>query len=62
LGASSAPTPGDDDDEQDDMLRPLPDRLVTELTTYQTLALRNAVALCPQVAFAAVLHALTLET
>lgn len=52
----------DDEDEQDDLLRPLPDRLVTELTTYRTLALRNAVALVPQVAFAAVLHALTLET
>lgn len=53
---------GDDEDEQDDMLRPLPDRLVTELTTYRTLALRNAVAGDPQIAFAAVLHALTLET
>lgn len=52
----------EDEDEQDDMLRPLPDRLVTELTTYRTLALRNAVACHPQVAFAAVLHALTLET
>jgi ParB family chromosome partitioning protein len=52
----------DDEDEQDDMLRPLPDRLVTELTTYRTLALRNAVANRPQIAFAAVLHALTLET
>lgn len=60
-GAVSTET-GDDEDDQDDMLRPLPDRLVTELTTYRTLALRNAVAHSPQVAFAAVLHALTLET
>jgi ParB family chromosome partitioning protein len=52
----------DDEDDQDDLLRPLPDRLVTELTTYRTLALRDAVADRPQVAFAAVLHALTLET
>ncbi|MEA3390907.1 MAG: ParB/RepB/Spo0J family partition protein [Pseudomonadota bacterium] len=53
---------GDDEDEQDDMLRPLPDRLVTELTTHRTLALRNAVALSPQVAFAAVLHAIVLDS
>jgi ParB family chromosome partitioning protein len=52
----------DDEEEQDDMLRPLPDRLVTELTTHRTLALRNAVASNPQVAFAAVLHAITLDT
>jgi len=51
-----------DEDEQDDLLRPLPDRLVTELTTHRTLALRNAVATHPQVAFAAVLHALALDT
>ena len=62
VGGVASTDTGDDEDEQDDMLRPLPDRLVTELTTYRTLALRNAVALSPQVAFAAVLHALTLET
>jgi ParB family chromosome partitioning protein len=52
----------EDEDEQDDLLRPLPDRLVTELTTYRTLALRNAVALSPQIAFTAVLHALVLNS
>jgi len=52
----------EDEDEQDDMLRPLPDRLVTELTTHRTLALRDAVATSPQIAFAAVLHALVLDT
>jgi len=52
----------EDDDEQDDMLRPLPDRLVTELTTHRTLALRDAVATSPHLAFAAVLHALVLDT
>lgn len=52
----------EDEDDQDDMLRPLPDRLVTELTTHRTLALREAVATSPQVAFAAVLHAFVLDT
>lgn len=50
------------DEEEDGLLRPLPDRLVTELTSWRTLALRNAVALSPQVAFAAVLHAVVLDT
>jgi len=60
-GAPGTGEPGEED-EQDDLLRPLPDRLVTELTTHRTLALRNAVASHPQVAFAAVLHALALDT
>ncbi|WP_315760829.1 ParB/RepB/Spo0J family partition protein [Sphingomonas sp. Y38-1Y] len=51
----------DEDEDPDDLLKPLPDRLVTELTTWRTLALRNAVALSPEVAFAAVLHALVLD-
>ena len=63
VSAGGAPgVDGGDEDEADDLLRPLPDRLVTELTTYRTLALRNAVASHPQVAFAAVLHALALDT
>ena len=61
-GAPGTAAEPEDEDEQDDMLRPLPDRLVTELTTYRTLALRDAVATSPQIAFAAVLHALVLET
>jgi ParB family chromosome partitioning protein len=61
-GLPGTATERDDEDEQDDMLRPLPDRLVTELTTHRTLALRDAVATSPQIAFAAVLHALVLET
>ncbi|UAK25312.1 ParB/RepB/Spo0J family partition protein [Sphingomonas nostoxanthinifaciens] len=62
VGGAPGADNGGDEDEQDDLLRPLPDRLVTELTTHRTLALRNAVACHPQVAFAAVLHALTLDT
>jgi ParB family chromosome partitioning protein len=46
--------------EEDETIRPLSDRLVTELTAHRTLALRDAVANDPQVAFLAVLHALCL--
>jgi ParB family chromosome partitioning protein len=47
--------------EEDDTIRPLSDRLVTELTAHRTLALRDAVANDPHVAFRAVLHALCLH-
>jgi ParB family chromosome partitioning protein len=42
-------------------LKPLSDRLVAELTAHRTLALRDALARCPQVAFLAALHALALR-
>jgi ParB family chromosome partitioning protein len=61
IGTAAAP-PTDEEYEQEDLLKPLPDRLVTELTTHRTLALRDAVAAHPTVAFAAVLHAFALET
>jgi len=48
-------------DEEDDAIRPLPDRLVSELTAVRTVALRNALAGNPQAAFIAVLHALCLS-
>src|SRR6201999_3285928 len=47
--------------EEDETIRPLSDRLVTELTAHRTLALRDAVANDPHVAFQAVLHALCLQ-
>lgn len=52
----------EEEDEQEDLLKPLPDRLMTELTTHRTLALRDAIAAHPTVAFATVLHAFALET
>ncbi|MBF9151681.1 ParB/RepB/Spo0J family partition protein [Novosphingobium jiangmenense] len=48
-------------DEEDDTIRPLPDRLVSELTAVRTVALRNALAQDSQAAFIAVLHALALS-
>ena len=47
--------------EEDDAIRPLSDRLVTELTAHRTLALRDALANEQRVAFQAVLHALCLN-
>lgn len=49
------------DPEEDEGLKPIPDRLMTELTSHRTLALRHAVGERPDVAFLAALHALTLR-
>ncbi len=47
--------------DEDDGVRPLSDRLMTELTAHRTLALREAVANDPDVAFLAALHVLCLK-
>ena len=61
----AARQPGDASDqaeeEEDDGLKPIPDRLMTELTAYRTLALRDALGENPDVAFLAALHALCLK-
>ena len=49
------------EDEDDEDLKPLPDRLVTELTAERTLALRDKLANTPAVAFQAVLHKFCLD-
>ena len=54
---------GDDEEEAEaeaDALRQLPDRLVSDLTAWRTLALQDAFAENPDIAYAAVLHALVL--
>jgi len=48
-------------DEEDEGLRPLPDKLLVELTAYRTLALREAVGKDPTIAFLAALHAICLR-
>jgi ParB family chromosome partitioning protein len=50
-----------DEPEEDEGIKPIPDRLMTELTAYRTLALRDALAQDPDVAFLAALHALCLK-
>jgi ParB family chromosome partitioning protein len=51
----------DAEDEEDDGIKPLPDRLVMELTAHRTLALRDAVASNPHVAMTALLHKLCVD-
>jgi ParB family chromosome partitioning protein len=59
IGGASGAEP--ETTEEEDTIRPLSDRLVTELTAHRTLALRDSVANEPQLAFLAVLHALCLS-
>ncbi|WP_298193068.1 ParB/RepB/Spo0J family partition protein [Novosphingobium sp.] len=61
MGAASSTASGDDDDEDGEVVKPLPDRLVAELTAWRTLALQDAFAQSPSMAFAAVLHAFVLD-
>jgi ParB family chromosome partitioning protein len=46
------------EEEEEDGIKPLPERLVTELTAHRTLALRDAVARNPRIAMTALLHKL----
>ena len=46
----------DADEDDEDAAKPLPDRLITELTAHRTLALRDALGESPAIAFQAVLH------
>jgi ParB family chromosome partitioning protein len=53
---------GDDGEPEEEGLKPLSERLVMELTAHRTLALRDALANNPDIAFHAGLHALVLQT
>ena len=56
-GQSSEP----EEEDEADAIKPLPDRLVSELTAHRTLALRDAVASNPHVAITALLHRLVTD-
>jgi len=56
------PTEPEAEGEDDNAIRPLPERLLVELTAHRTLALRDAVAGNPEVAMTALLHKLCLDT
>ncbi|PRD43045.1 chromosome partitioning protein ParB [Phyllobacterium phragmitis] len=51
-----------EEDDDSDVVKPLPDRLVTELTAHRTLALRDALGSNPHVAITALLHKLVRDT
>lgn len=59
--AAAGGEPPADEPEEDDGIKPIPDRLMTELTAHRTLALRHALGENPHVAFIAALHALCLK-
>ena len=62
-GGTDAPMAdhGEDESDESDTAKPLPDRLVQDLTSFRTIALRNALADDNPTAFLAVLHALCLD-
>jgi ParB family chromosome partitioning protein len=60
-GAASPSADQESDDASEEPDRPLPDRLLIELTEWRTLALRDALAQRPDIAFVAALHALCLD-
>jgi ParB family chromosome partitioning protein len=62
VSVNGKPVSVEQQEEEDDTVRPLPDRLVLDLTAARTVALRNALANEPMMAFIAVLHAFVLKT
>jgi ParB family transcriptional regulator, chromosome partitioning protein len=59
MGGEARPT--EDDEDEGDAIKPLPERLVVELTAHRTLALRDAVANNPRIAMTALLHKLVID-
>lgn len=60
-GEANGNSPDAEEEVEEDGINPLSDRLLTELTAYRTLVLREAVANDPGIALLAVLHALVLQ-
>jgi len=54
--------PAEPEDDEENGIKPLPERLVIELTAHRTLALRNALAEHPHVAMTMLLHKLLSDT
>ena len=59
LGGEPATAPEEEDEGE--AIKPLPERLVIELTAHRTLALRDAVANNPRIAMTALLHRLVFD-
>jgi ParB family transcriptional regulator, chromosome partitioning protein len=62
ITSGSQPTDTEAEDDDDGALKPLPERLVTELTAHRTLALREAIGREPQVALTLLLLKLVNDT
>jgi ParB family chromosome partitioning protein len=62
VSLNGRPVAAEQQEEEDDTVKPLPERLILDLTAARTLALRNALAHDPVMAFTAVLHAFVLKT
>ncbi len=62
LGSSAPQAAAPPEDEDGDVLRPLPEKLILELTAFRTIALRDAVARNPRVAMTMLLHKLVGDT
>jgi ParB family transcriptional regulator, chromosome partitioning protein len=52
---------GDSEEDEDGAIKPLPEKLMMELTAHRTLALRDALACHPHIAMTALLHNLVLD-
>ncbi|HEV2598623.1 ParB/RepB/Spo0J family partition protein [Sphingopyxis sp.] len=59
--AASPPESADGGEREEEGLKLLPDRIVSDLTAWRTLALQDSFAGNPKAAFAAVLHAMVLS-
>lgn len=62
ISSSGHPLPVLQNDEDDGALKPLPERLVMELTAHRTLALREAIGRSPEVALTLLLLKLVTDT
>jgi ParB family chromosome partitioning protein len=62
LGAVPQTVASSGEEEEADTIRPLPEKLILELTAFRTIALRDAVARNPRVAMTMLLHKLVSDT
>ena len=62
LGAVPQTVASSAEEEEADTIRPLPEKLILELTAFRTIALRDAVARNPRVAMTMLLHKLVSDT
>jgi ParB family transcriptional regulator, chromosome partitioning protein len=62
VSVNGKPVAAEEPEEEDGKIRPLSERLIEDLTAARTLALRNALANDPMMAFVAALHLLVLKT